>query len=149
MFSAPRVSLGLRSLANRTVRASDIRTNAASVHTCAVVCPKDAGPILKAMPVRSDVEFIIGNDMADFEGHTDRVESLMFIATGGNPALMPVLFDACKNVKWTHSLFAGVDALAPFIASHLSKYPLPPAFISSLSLPSLSRFPSSSCRDMP
>ena len=98
--------------------------SAASVHVCAVVCPKDAAA-LKSMPARPDVEFIVGNDMADFAVDTERIDSLMFIATGGKPDLMPELFDACPRVRWTHSLFAGVDALAPFIASRLSQSDVP------------------------
>merc|ERR1712232_279042 len=36
---------------------------------------------------------------------------------------MSPIFSKCPNVKWVHSLFAGVDALAPFIKETLSNRP--------------------------
>ena len=45
------------------------------------------------------------------------VRSVMFVAAGGDASQMVPLFDACPNTAWVHSLFAGVDSLAPFIAA--------------------------------
>ena len=51
----------------------------------------------------------------------------MYVAVGGDVTLLPSLYDACThnkhnkhNIQWVHSLFAGVDALSSFTASHLS-----------------------------
>ena len=44
---------------------------------------------------------------------------MVFIAAGGDVHLMDTLWPKIPNCKWIHSFFAGVDALAPFIASKL------------------------------
>jgi phosphoglycerate dehydrogenase-like enzyme len=63
--------------------------------------------------------------MADFESdpRLDSVSSIMFVAAGGDASVLTPLFDRCPGVKWCHSLFAGVDALAPFIADRLVSRP--------------------------
>ncbi len=91
----------------------------------AVVCPPDASPdLLDAMrPLPPRCEVILANDAATFldDPRFPRVNALMFVAAGGDVTLLPKLFDAAPpgRIQWVHSLFAGVDALAPFCQSHL------------------------------
>ena len=40
-----------------------------------------------------------------------QVQCLVFVAAGGDKALMEPLFKALPACKWVHSFFAGVDAL--------------------------------------
>jgi len=77
-------------------------------------------PALDHMP-RSEVpcSFIVGNDLAAFHDHLATIDSIMFVATGGDPKLLVLLFDACPGIRWVHSLFAGVDVLSPFIKQRL------------------------------
>jgi phosphoglycerate dehydrogenase-like enzyme len=95
-------------------------------HVVAVIC-SSGGPVLDAMPNDLDgVSFIVGNSMADFEAdpRIDSVSSIMFVAAGGDASVLTPLFDRCQaTVQWCHSLFAGVDALAPFIADRLAMRP--------------------------
>ena len=91
----------------------------------AVVCPPDASPdLLDAMrPLPPRCEVILANDAETFfdDPRFPRVNALMFVAAGGDVSLLPKLFDAVPagGIQWVHSLFAGVDALAPFCQSHL------------------------------
>jgi len=96
-----------------------------STTTVAVICPPDS-PCLNAAPKNiPHTRLLIHNDMESFQRdpHFADVSAIMFVALGGNVSLLPQIFDAAeeapKKIKWVHSLFAGVDALAPFIKSHL------------------------------
>jgi phosphoglycerate dehydrogenase-like enzyme len=87
----------------------------------AVVSPEDS-PCLATLPGDVDATFLVHNTMAAFEAHPNfrDVSAIVYVAAGGNVALVPRIFDALRpNINWVHSFFAGVDALAPFIASHL------------------------------
>lgn len=92
----------------------------------AVVCPAGV-PALAQLPSIDGVEFIVANTLTDFQASPSlpSTQALMFIATGGDAALMSPLLEACPEVKWCHSLFAGVDTLAPFIAEKLASSDVP------------------------
>ena len=49
----------------------------------------------------------------------------MFVAAGGDVKVLDPLWEAAPNIKWVHSFFAGVDALAPFIARRLAGTTVP------------------------
>ena len=93
------------------------------IPTIAIICPPNNIEILSAMPTRTDVNLIVGNDLNSFTSHPHfaSIQGLMYVAVGGDVTLLPTLYDACKHkIQWVHSLFAGVDALSSFTASHLS-----------------------------
>lgn len=93
-----------------------------SPFTVAIVCPPENDEVLSSLPSKDGVNYIIGNDIDSFTSHTNfnSIRALMFVAVGGDAQLLPTLFDACgNNVKWVHSLFAGVDALHSFSETHL------------------------------
>eukprot|EP00946_MAST-07B_sp_MAST-7B-sp1_P002576 g2576.t1 len=95
----------------------------------AVISPEDS-PCLASLPDLADVRFLVHNEMEQFEAspHFHDVSAIVFVAAGGKVELVPDIFDALgQNVRWVHSFFAGVDALAPFIASHLQPRQLRPA----------------------
>ena len=103
---------------------SQISTTTNNPMTVAVICPPENVSFLSAinMTSRNDgVQFIIANDLHTFTAHPNfsTIRALLFVAVGGKVSLLPTLYEACGTVEWVHSLFAGVDALAPFIASHL------------------------------
>ena len=104
---------------------SDMSTEA-KIATVAVICPPDS-PALGGWDVPDGANVIIANDLDSFTSHDqfNNVNSLMFVAAGGDVKLLPQLYDRCSNVEWVHSLFAGVDKLAPFIASHLIRDNVP------------------------
>ena len=113
------------SVANTSFMSKKMST---STTTVAVICPEDS-PALGAIDgkVPAGAKLIIANTLESFMSHEDfpNVNSLMFVAAGGDVALLPQLYDRCSNIEWVHSLFAGVDALAPFIASHLIRDHVP------------------------
>jgi len=90
--------------------------------TIAVVSPKD-NPALRAMPHdRPDLKFLVGNTREDLlaqEGIAG-AEGLLFVPPG-DPAVLSEIFPRMPKVRWCHSFFAGVDALAPFVTAHLMK----------------------------
>ena len=97
-------------------------TSSSSNFTVAVICPPENQAIISNLNQnRTDgVRFVIGNDLKSFDSDIDSIQALMFVAVGGSLSLLPTLYEACgNNIKWVHSLFAGVDALEPFITSHL------------------------------
>ena len=86
--------------------------------------------LLGQPPDLADVRFLVHNEMEQFEAspHFHDVSAIVFVAAGGKVELVPDIFDALgQNVRWVHSFFAGVDALAPFIASHLQPRQLRPS----------------------
>lgn len=87
----------------------------------AIICPPTA-PALDYKPLNI-CEFLIGNELAAFEGDYEDITAIMFVATGGDASLLTPLFDKCPNVRWVHSLFAGVDSIAPFITHRLQHRP--------------------------
>ena len=101
--------------------------------TVAVICPPDNQTVLLTLPQRSDVSYLVANDIDTFQAHPDfkNIRAIMYVAVGGRVELLPTLFDALAldtgstSVQWVHSLFAGVDALGPFIASHLRETNIP------------------------
>jgi hypothetical protein len=64
----------------------------------AVVCPPGA-PALDHLPAIDGVEFIVANTLMDFQAAPSlpATQALMFIATGGDPALMSPLLDICPQ----------------------------------------------------
>ena len=67
---------------------------------------------------------MVSNTIEEFEAQPDKLadaEALVYVATGGDPKLLTVLFDRdrCPNIRWCHSFFAGIDAMAPFIEERL------------------------------
>ena len=102
--------------------AAPVRDDAAAPSLCvAVISPEDS-PCLAALPDDVDATFLVHNSMDAFAAHPKfhDVSAIVFVAAGGDVALVPRVFDALRpNVRWVHSFFAGVDALLPFITSHL------------------------------
>jgi len=49
----------------------------------------------------------------------------VFVAAGGDVSVLEHVWEAAPNIKWVHSFFAGVDALAPFIAHRLAGTDVP------------------------
>lgn len=99
----------------------------ASDHLCvAVISPEDS-PCLDMMPDVPGARFLVHNDVSGFQ--TDplfpNVSAIVFVAAGGKVDLVPWVFEASKNISWVHSFFAGVDALGPFIKSHLQSSDVP------------------------
>ena len=86
----------------------------------AVVCPEDS-PCLASLPRDvHETRFIVHNSWERFHANPyfKDVSAIVFVAAGGNVDLVPRIFDAV-DVSWVHSFFAGVDMMAPFIASRL------------------------------
>jgi len=114
------ISLALRRVGSRRASNTSVKPL-----TIAVVCPPGAA-VLEHMPQGSaPCSFVVGNDMKAFEQSLGVIDSITFMANGGNPALLTPLFDACPNVRWVHSFFAGVDILAPFIKERLAASEVP------------------------
>ncbi len=93
-----------------------------------VVCPP-GHDALKHMPkqVKPAVQLIVGNDSKTFlnSPQLKDIEALMWIPPGDTSVLNSIWPHVKGNVKWVHSFFAGVDALAPFIDEHLGKSDVP------------------------
>eukprot|EP00039_Didymoeca_costata_P012404 m.178883 g.178883 ORF g.178883 m.178883 type:complete len:334 (+) comp15472_c0_seq23:4573-5574(+) len=87
----------------------------------AIICPTQ-GPVVDALPSIDGVEIILGNTLETFTEHPniDKVECLVFVAAGGDLALVEPVFTSLPKCAWVHSFFAGVDKLGPFINKHLS-----------------------------
>ena len=92
--------------------------DSASKMIIAVVSPPD-NPALRAMP--ADVaEFVVGNSMEALlaDQRTANAEALLWVPPG-DPGVLSQVFPHTPRVRWCHSFFAGVDALAPFVREHL------------------------------
>mmetsp|Transcript_4948 Transcript_4948/g.14431 ORF Transcript_4948/g.14431 Transcript_4948/m.14431 type:complete len:340 (-) Transcript_4948:125-1144(-) len=64
--------------------------------------------------------YIAGNDFATFEstGRLGEVDVIVIVVfAGGSPAIMSELWPHCPNVKWVHSMAAGVDSVVPVLNS--------------------------------
>eukprot|EP00040_Diaphanoeca_grandis_P031893 m.191897 g.191897 ORF g.191897 m.191897 type:complete len:335 (-) comp32447_c1_seq1:186-1190(-) len=87
--------------------------------TVAVVGPT-SGPAFDTLP-QDKADFIVANDLETFTSSSklDQVDCLVFVAAGGDKALLEPLTKLLPNLKWVHSFFAGVDALADFIKARL------------------------------
>ena len=92
--------------------------SSASKMTIAVVSPLD-NPALRAMP--ADVaDFVVGNSAEALlaDERTANAEALLWVPPG-DPGVLSQVFPHTPRVRWCHSFFAGVDALAPFVRQHL------------------------------
>ena len=94
--------------------------SAAAPTTIAVISPVD-NPALRSMP-RDDptLRFLVADTSAELLARPgiEAAEALLFVPPG-NPAVLGEVYPHMPKVSWVHSFFAGVDALAPFVRSHL------------------------------
>lgn len=61
---------------------------------------------------------IVGNDLETFKSHEKlgEVDILVFVVfAGGNAELISQLWPLCPNIKWVHSLAAGVETVVPIL----------------------------------
>ena len=88
---------------------------AASPRTVVVLLPADVPPALVAAMPAADVgaNFVCAQSAADVPSGTREEAVGIAFAPGASVAELEILYMACSNCHWVHSLLAGVDGLAP------------------------------------
>ncbi len=75
------------------------------------VCPPDHYVLRNLEPILSEVNLYVGNDREAIEKYAPGAEILLFMGIVGQGPPFPEIWRRLKNVRWIHSLSAGVDKL--------------------------------------
>eukprot|EP00931_Biecheleriopsis_adriatica_P094723 TRINITY_DN68352_c0_g1_i1.p1 TRINITY_DN68352_c0_g1~~TRINITY_DN68352_c0_g1_i1.p1 ORF type:complete len:340 (+),score=65.40 TRINITY_DN68352_c0_g1_i1:63-1082(+) len=77
--------------------------------------------LLKLLPeLDGKASCICGNNLEDFKGSPQLPEIdaiILAVFAGGQPSVIADIWPLCPNVRWIHSMAAGVDTLVPVINS--------------------------------
>ncbi len=76
-----------------------------------VNCPSDASFLHMLDPIRDRAEFMIGSDPAFVREHTPEAEVILVSGMTGKALSLREIWPLAKNVRWVHSLSAGVENL--------------------------------------
>lgn len=74
--------------------------------------------LISETPSFAQISWCIGNDVStfsDFSALSDVDVLVASVFAGGNPKVVADLWPLCPNVKWVHSMAAGVDTLLPIL----------------------------------
>lgn len=76
-----------------------------------VVCPPDHYVLRNLSSIREAANIVVGNDTATLERHAPEAEIILYSGLTGRTVKFPEVWHHAKNVKWVHSLSAGVEKL--------------------------------------
>jgi len=76
-----------------------------------VNCPPDASFLHVLDPIRDRAEFLIGNQPEFVREHTPEAEVILVSGMTGRALTLREIWPLAKNVRWVHSLSAGVENL--------------------------------------
>lgn len=76
-----------------------------------VICPPDHYALRKLDTIRDSANLFVSNDLAELERHAPDAEIILYSALTGNAVPFGEIWRRAPNVKWVHSLAAGVDKL--------------------------------------
>jgi phosphoglycerate dehydrogenase-like enzyme len=76
-----------------------------------VICPPDHYVLRSLEPVRKAANIYVGNDLASLEEHAKDAEIILYSGLAGQTVPLRDVWPYAKNVRWIHSLSAGVENL--------------------------------------
>jgi phosphoglycerate dehydrogenase-like enzyme len=76
-----------------------------------VICPPDHYVLRNLEPVRKAANIYVGNDLASLEEHARDAEIILYSGLAGQTVPLRDVWPYAKNVRWIHSLSAGVESL--------------------------------------
>jgi phosphoglycerate dehydrogenase-like enzyme len=76
-----------------------------------VVCPPDHYSLRNLEQIRDAANISIGNDIAAVEKYAPEAEMILYLGLSRHDLTLQVVWEHARNVKWIHSLSAGVDKL--------------------------------------
>src|ERR1700761_1084264 len=87
-----------------------------------VISPPDHYAIRKLASIRETANIFVSNDLAELEQHAPEAEIILYSALTGKSVPFEEIWRTASNVKWVHSLAAGVDTL---LVPELIESPVP------------------------
>jgi phosphoglycerate dehydrogenase-like enzyme len=76
-----------------------------------VICPPDHYVLRSLEPVRKAANIYVGNDLASLEEHAKDAEIILYSGLAGQTVPLRDVWPYANNVRWIHSLSAGVENL--------------------------------------
>ncbi len=76
-----------------------------------VVCPPDHYVLRNLSAIRDSANIAVGNDAATLERHAPDADVILYSGLTGKTVNFPEVWRYAKNVRWVHSLSAGVEKL--------------------------------------
>jgi phosphoglycerate dehydrogenase-like enzyme len=76
-----------------------------------VICPPDHYVLRNLEAIRGSAEIFVSNDLATVEQHAPEAEIILYSGLTANAVPFEQVWKRAPNVKWVHSLAAGVDKL--------------------------------------
>lgn len=76
-----------------------------------VICPPDHYVLRSLEPVRKAANIYVGNDLASLEEHARDAEIILYSGLAGQTVPLRDVWPYANNVRWIHSLSAGVENL--------------------------------------
>ncbi|HTU47787.1 MAG TPA: D-2-hydroxyacid dehydrogenase [Bryobacteraceae bacterium] len=76
-----------------------------------VICPPDHYALRNLVGIRDSANLFISNDLAELEQHALEAEIILYSGLTGQSVPFKQIWQRAANVKWVHSLAAGVDKL--------------------------------------
>jgi len=76
-----------------------------------VICPPDHYAFKRLDSLKGLARFFISNNLGELERHAPEAEIILYSALTGDSVLFEEIWRRATNVKWVHSLAAGVDKL--------------------------------------
>mmetsp|Transcript_20967 Transcript_20967/g.30232 ORF Transcript_20967/g.30232 Transcript_20967/m.30232 type:complete len:369 (-) Transcript_20967:60-1166(-) len=114
--SAPRVSYIRNCVCGPSSSSARVADRGLNI---AVVCGPD-NPALKYLPSIDNVQFTVADTAEKFkESNVEKSDGVIVIQPADINVLIDLWYSHLSNVKWVHSFYAGVDALAPFISGYI------------------------------
>ena len=87
-----------------------------------VICPPDHYALRKLSAIGDSANIFVSNDLADLKRHAPEAEIILYSALTGKSVPFEEIWRNAPNVKWVHSLAAGVDTL---LVPELIQSPVP------------------------
>jgi phosphoglycerate dehydrogenase-like enzyme len=76
-----------------------------------VICPPDHYALKRLSAIRDSANIFVSDNLAELERHAPEAEIILYSALTGNAVPFAEIWRRAPNVKWVHSLAAGVDKL--------------------------------------
>ncbi|MFL6352966.1 MAG: D-2-hydroxyacid dehydrogenase [Bryobacteraceae bacterium] len=76
-----------------------------------VICPPDHYILRNLEPIRSAANVYVGDELGSVEQHAREAEIILFSGLAGKTVTIREVWPHAKDVRWIHSLSAGVDNL--------------------------------------
>jgi phosphoglycerate dehydrogenase-like enzyme len=76
-----------------------------------VICPPDHYVLRNLEPIRDAADIYVGDELASIEQHATEAEIILFSGLAGKTVPLREVWPYAKQVRWIHSLSAGVDNL--------------------------------------